>query len=191
MRKGNSCWNCDQHARIAIPRCRRNRLMRAFAAMSAPSAHPALRASCKTSVPTAPAVSHRAPSVPQKIGREIISWARIPPARSCAIAQSTRQHMQRLPPRSGVCHRIIADDDSCRRRGRRVISCDCLKGRNKFWRRKRDSNPRAPFDANGFQDRRFQPLTHSSAVDFTALRARLSHGACRGGILAAAWIREQ
>ena len=30
------------------------------------------------------------------------------------------------------------------------------------WRRKRDSNPRASFPANGFQDRRFQPLTHSS-----------------------------
>ena len=34
--------------------------------------------------------------------------------------------------------------------------------RREKWRRKRDSNPRAPFDANGFQDRRFQPLTHSS-----------------------------
>lgn len=31
------------------------------------------------------------------------------------------------------------------------------------WRRKRDSNPRASYPANGFQDRRFQPLTHSSA----------------------------
>jgi hypothetical protein len=30
------------------------------------------------------------------------------------------------------------------------------------WRRERDSNPRAPFEANGFQDRRFQPLTHPS-----------------------------
>ncbi len=30
------------------------------------------------------------------------------------------------------------------------------------WRRKRDSNPRASHPANGFQDRRFQPLTHSS-----------------------------
>ena len=30
------------------------------------------------------------------------------------------------------------------------------------WRRKRDSNPRASRPANGFQDRRFQPLTHSS-----------------------------
>ena len=30
------------------------------------------------------------------------------------------------------------------------------------WRRERDSNPRAPFSANGFQDRRFQPLTHPS-----------------------------
>ena len=38
----------------------------------------------------------------------------------------------------------------------------------KNWRRKRDSNPRAPFDANGFQDRRFQPLTHSSTAYFTA-----------------------
>src|SRR6266700_7821165 len=31
-----------------------------------------------------------------------------------------------------------------------------------WWRRKRDSNPRASRPANGFQDRRFQPLTHSS-----------------------------
>jgi hypothetical protein len=30
------------------------------------------------------------------------------------------------------------------------------------WRRERDSNPRAPVEANGFQDRRFQPLTHPS-----------------------------
>ena len=33
----------------------------------------------------------------------------------------------------------------------------------KEWRRKRDSNPRASYPANGFQDRRFQPLTHSSS----------------------------
>ena len=26
-------------------------------------------------------------------------------------------------------------------------------------------NPRDPFESNGFQDRRFQPLTHSSAFD--------------------------
>ena len=30
------------------------------------------------------------------------------------------------------------------------------------WRRKRDSNPRASYPANGFQDRRLQPLGHSS-----------------------------
>src|SRR5213080_5451723 len=30
------------------------------------------------------------------------------------------------------------------------------------WRRRRDSNSRDPFEPNGFQDRRFQPLTHSS-----------------------------
>src|SRR3989441_1214784 len=32
------------------------------------------------------------------------------------------------------------------------------------WRRRRDSNPRGPCEPNGFQDRRFQPLTHSSAA---------------------------
>ena len=31
-----------------------------------------------------------------------------------------------------------------------------------IWRRKRDSNPRGPSDPNGFQDRRLQPLGHSS-----------------------------
>ena len=31
-----------------------------------------------------------------------------------------------------------------------------------LWRRERDSNPRYPFRHNGFQDRRFQPLTHPS-----------------------------
>ena len=30
------------------------------------------------------------------------------------------------------------------------------------WRRKRDSNPRLSFPNNGFQDRRLQPLGHSS-----------------------------
>ena len=32
------------------------------------------------------------------------------------------------------------------------------------WRRKRDSNPRTSFPVNGFQDRRYQPLTHSSGI---------------------------
>src|SRR6266849_8392760 len=35
----------------------------------------------------------------------------------------------------------------------------------KCWRRRRDSNPRGPFEPNGFQDRRFQPLTHSSVFN--------------------------
>jgi hypothetical protein len=30
------------------------------------------------------------------------------------------------------------------------------------WRRGRDSNPWKPFDFNGFQDRRLQPLGHLS-----------------------------
>ena len=38
-----------------------------------------------------------------------------------------------------------------------------LEGKEFFWRRRRDSNPRGPFEPNGFQDRRFQPLTHPSA----------------------------
>jgi hypothetical protein len=43
----------------------------------------------------------------------------------------------------------------------------------KNWRRERDSNPRYPFRHNGFQDRRYQPLTHPSAGEnstgFTSL----------------------
>jgi hypothetical protein len=37
---------------------------------------------------------------------------------------------------------------------------------NELWRRRRDSNPRDPFGSNGFQDRRFQPLTHSSVSKY-------------------------
>src|SRR5882724_10256498 len=47
-----------------------------------------------------------------------------------------------------------------------------------FWRRRRDSNPRDPFESNGFQDRRFQPLTHSSVFNssvFCELAANLLH----------------
>src|SRR5208283_3126272 len=44
--------------------------------------------------------------------------------------------------------------------------CRC---RSTNWRRRRDSNPRDPFESNGFQDRRFQPLTHSSAFNSSVL----------------------
>ena len=47
-----------------------------------------------------------------------------------------------------------------------------------LWRRRRDSNPRDPFGSNGFQDRRFQPLTHSSVFNsnvFCELAANLLH----------------
>src|SRR6185437_3145317 len=36
------------------------------------------------------------------------------------------------------------------------------RARRTNWRRKRDSNPRVPSGTNGFQDRRLQPLGHSS-----------------------------
>src|SRR6266851_813548 len=39
------------------------------------------------------------------------------------------------------------------------------------WRR--DSNPRDPFEPNGFQDRRFQPLTHSSVSNSNVSHAWL------------------
>ncbi len=47
---------------------------------------------------------------------------------------------------------------------------------DKRWRRRRDSNPRDPFESNGFQDRRFQPLTHSSGCNFSALCGSGVHG---------------
>jgi hypothetical protein len=40
-----------------------------------------------------------------------------------------------------------------------------LKKKKHVWRRGWDSNPRGPFEPNGFQDRRFQPLTHPSGVE--------------------------
>src|ERR1035438_7397221 len=42
-----------------------------------------------------------------------------------------------------------------------------------MWRRKRDSNPRTSFPVNGFQDRRYQPLTHSSGIPI--INVRLGH----------------
>ena len=46
-----------------------------------------------------------------------------------------------------------------------------MKGKM-IWRRKRDSNPRATFAANGFQDRRLQPLGHSSISNCTEFPPR-------------------
>ena len=43
-----------------------------------------------------------------------------------------------------------------------------------FWRRKRDSNPRTPSDVNGFQDRRLQPLGHSSDTILADKSARFA-----------------
>ena len=45
------------------------------------------------------------------------------------------------------------------------------------WRRKRDSNPRTSYPVNGFQDRRLQPLGHSSVFYRTRSRPCWS---CRG-----------
>ncbi len=42
------------------------------------------------------------------------------------------------------------------------------------WRRRRDSNPRDPFESNGFQDRRLRPLGHSSGSDCNSQRAAAS-----------------
>src|SRR5271170_358182 len=42
--------------------------------------------------------------------------------------------------------------------------------RVRCWRRKRDSNPRASHPANGFQDRRLQPLGHSSNSNLADFR---------------------
>ena len=56
-------------------------------------------------------------------------------------------------------------ENFCRRFSIRRLTpcfpCPFLK-----WRRRRDLNPRDPFEPNGFQDRRFQPLTHSSVSKY-------------------------
>ena len=64
----------------------------------------------------------------------------LPPAGNHACSQSSESHSYR--PILIICER---------------------------WRRRRDSNPRGPFEPNGFQDRRFQPLTHSSVFNSSVL----------------------
>ena len=55
---------------------------------------------------------------------------------------------------------ILFDSADCR------IEMDFIGSlRKRQWRRERDSNPRCPFEHNGFQDRRYQPLTHPSAAE--------------------------
>jgi hypothetical protein len=44
-----------------------------------------------------------------------------------------------------------------------------------YWRRRRDSNPRDPFESNGFQDRRIQPLCHSSTLILLHLLATIGN----------------
>ena len=56
-----------------------------------------------------------------------------------------------------------------------------VSGPTKNWRRRRDSNPRDPYGSNGFQDRRFQPLTHSSALIINDLVYLLLHICCPFG----------
>ena len=52
------------------------------------------------------------------------------------------------------------------RRGRDLSACGGLEhgGLAGLWRRGRDSNPRDAYAPNGFQDRRFRPLSHLSAA---------------------------
>jgi hypothetical protein len=53
-------------------------------------------------------------------------------------------------------------------RGKSEVSAQCDPENKKpktGWRRRGDSNPRDPFESNGFQDRRLQPLGHSSVFN--------------------------
>ncbi len=56
-----------------------------------------------------------------------------------------------------------------------------------IWRRRRDSNPRDPFESNGFQDRRFQPLTHSSVSKYNLERILEDELVTLWGSIAAFW----
>ena len=47
-----------------------------------------------------------------------------------------------------------------------------VEGNSHIWRRKRDSNPRTSHPVNGFQDRRLQPLGHSSVFYLTVIFRR-------------------
>ena len=55
------------------------------------------------------------------------------------------------------------------------------------WRRRRDLNPRDPFGSNGFQDRRFQPLTHSSVFKYNLQRLLAGRSVTILEAIAAIW----
>jgi hypothetical protein len=66
-------------------------------------------------------------------------------------------------------------------RDERHGSRDCLKASRSgqlagaSWRRGRDSNPRNRYRLNGFQDRRYRPLSHLSGPTIIASRSAASH----------------
>ena len=68
------------------------------------------------------------------------------------------------PLQRGFFTPLFRDVCAPRAQDDRWLKLRSLGSRN--WRRERDSNPRAPFEANGFQDRRFQPLTHPSSMTY-------------------------
>src|SRR6185437_10206876 len=91
---------------------------------------------------------------------------------------------EKLRNSKAVSRRREASKPDCSKRKTRTLSCggsECRlpwqgaalrkragsgkwlrDSRARFWRRKRDSNPRTSHPVNGFQDRRLQPLGHSS-----------------------------
>jgi hypothetical protein len=70
--------------------------------------------------------------------------------------------------RTRICHTYELRHSMTKSDANLVKSANSMKaGTHGIWRRGRDSNPRDPFEPNGFQDRRFQPLTHPSVSNST------------------------
>ena len=89
--------------------------------------------------------------------------------RNCRIChQRSAQNAARNSTYRRTLSTSIAIRNLAKLRGNSRVSRLCILQAidSKYtWRRERDSNPRYPFRYNGFQDRRYQPLTHPSASD--------------------------
>jgi hypothetical protein len=93
--------------------------------------------------------------------------------RTC-FSHPAKQRLALLFRSDGKVGRIARKGSTSSNRGNNLLVILTL------WRRERDSNPRYPFEHNGFQDRRFQPLTHpSAAVTRFRLYAEATDFGCR------------
>ena len=101
-------------------------------------------------------------ATPRYIGRPQIPKCQ--PSRRWCGKKTYDNYFQCIRARQGCGHAVSPEEPNDNPSSEHTQGL--RHSRRSFWRRRRDSNPRGPFEPNGFQDRRFQPLTHSSVSKY-------------------------